>query len=55
MHINDEQVQTFYTEESAKATWSIHQLGRQMNTMYYQRILASQDKTAVAKEYKQRS
>lgn len=37
-------------EECAKAAWSVCQLERQINTMYYQRILASQDKTAVAKE-----
>ena len=37
-------------EECAKAAWSVHQLERQINTMYYQRILASQDKIAVANE-----
>ena len=50
MRINDEQARTFYMEECAKAAWSVRQLERQVNTMYYQRILASQDKTAVAKE-----
>ena len=50
MRINDEQVRTFYMEECAKAAWSVRQLERQINTMYYQRVLASQDKTAVAKE-----
>lgn len=33
-----------------KAAWSVRQLERQINTMYYQRILASQDKIAVANE-----
>ncbi|CBK81704.1 Protein of unknown function (DUF1016) [Coprococcus catus GD/7] len=28
-------------EECAKAAWSVRQLERQINTMYYQRILAS--------------
>ena len=50
MRINDEQARTFYMEECAKAAWSVRQFERQVNTMYYQRILASQDKTAVAKE-----
>ena len=36
--------------ECAKAAWSVRQLERQINTMYYQRILASQDKIAVANE-----
>lgn len=47
MRINDEQARTFYMEECAKAAWSVRQLERQINTMYYQRILANQDKTAI--------
>ena len=50
MRINDEQARRFYMEECAKAAWSVRQLERQINTMYYQRILASQDKNAVANE-----
>ena len=46
MRINDEQARRFYMEECAKAAWSVRQLERQINTMYYQRILASQDKIA---------
>ena len=44
MRINDEQARRFYMEECAKAAWSVRQLERQINTIYYQRILASQDK-----------
>ena len=50
MRINDEQARRFYMAECAKAAWSVRQLERQINTMYYQRILASQDKIAVANE-----
>ena len=39
MRINDEQARRFYMEECAKAAWSVRQLERQINTMYYQRIL----------------
>jgi predicted nuclease of restriction endonuclease-like (RecB) superfamily len=49
MRIPDEQARTFYMEECAKSAWSVRQLERQINTMYYQRILASQDKALVAK------
>ena len=45
----------FIREECAKAAWSIRQFGRQINIMYYQRILASRDQIAVSKECKQRS
>lgn len=50
MRIADEEARNFYTEECAKSAWSVRQLERQIHTMYYQRILASQDKTSVAME-----
>ena len=50
MRISDEKIRMFYAEECAKSAWSVRQLERQIHTMYYQRILASQDKTSVAAE-----
>ena len=50
MRIPDEKIRMFYAEECAKSAWSVRQLERQIHTMYYQRILASQDKAAVAAE-----
>lgn len=50
MRISDEKIRTFYMTESRKAAWSVRQLERQIHTMYYQRILASQNKEAVAGE-----
>lgn len=50
MKVSDQQVRAFYAEECAKSAWSVRQLERQINTMYYQRILASQDKALVAAE-----
>ena len=50
MRVQDERARTFYTEECAKSAWSVRQPERQINTMYYQRILASQDKSLAAKE-----
>lgn len=50
MRISDEKIRLFYMEECAKSAWSVRQLERQINTMYYQRILASQDKEAVSAE-----
>ena len=49
MRISDEKIRRFYMEECARSAWSVRQLERQMNTMYYERILASRDK-AVAEE-----
>ena len=50
MRVSDEKARAFYAEECAKSAWSVRQLERQINTMYYQRILASQDKASVAAE-----
>lgn len=50
MRIDDEKERTFYAEECAKSAWSVRQLERQIHTMYYQRLLSSQDKAAVSAE-----
>ena len=50
MRVENEQARAFYAEESVKAGWSVRQLQRQINTMFYQRILASRDKESVAAE-----
>ena len=50
MRISDETIRAFYTEECIKSAWSVRQLERQINTMYYERILASRDKDAVTGE-----
>ena len=50
MRIADENARAFYTEECVKAAWSVRQLERQIHTMYYQRLLSSQDKQAVSAE-----
>lgn len=53
MRIADKAARDFYTEECAKSAWSVRQLERQINTMYYQRLLASRDKASVAGEIQQ--
>ncbi len=50
MRISDKTARDFYTEECAKSSWSVRQLERQINTMYYQRLLASHEKASVAAE-----
>ena len=54
MRVSDEKARAFYAEECAKSAWSVRQLERQINTMYYQWILASQDKASVAAEIQRR-
>ncbi len=50
MRVPDEKARDFYLEECAKSAWSSRQLERQIHTMFYQRLLASQDKASVAAE-----
>ncbi len=50
MRVEDETVRSFYAEESVKTGWSVRQLQRQINTMFYHRILASKDKDSVSAE-----
>ncbi|MEG1856771.1 MAG: PDDEXK nuclease domain-containing protein [Acinetobacter sp.] len=50
MRVTNDAARQFYADECAKSNWSVRQLERQINTLYFDRILASQDKTAVAAE-----
>ena len=50
MRIDDENRRNWYTEECAKSGWSVRQLERQINTLFYDRLLASKDKEPVRNE-----
>ncbi len=50
MRVSDDKIRGFYTEECVQSGWSVRQLERQITTLYYERILASRDKDAVAAE-----
>lgn len=53
MKIENEEIRNFYIEECIGGNWSTRQLERQINSFYYQRILASQNKQIVRNEIKQ--
>ncbi len=50
MKLENEEIRNFYIEECIEGNWSTRQLERQINTFYYQRILASQNKQIVRNE-----
>ena len=50
MRISDDNRRAWYIEECAKSGWSVRQLERQINTMFYERLLSSKEKDAVAAE-----
>ena len=50
MKVKDDAARNFYLEEAVKSGWSSRQLERQINSFYYQRILANKDKNSVSAE-----
>lgn len=50
MKVENETARNFYINECIKSNWSTRQLERQINTHFYERLLSSRDKAAVAAE-----
>ncbi len=53
MRIPDAQARNYYLTEAAEQTWSVRTLERQINTLYYQRLLSSQNQDVVKSEMEQ--
>lgn len=52
--IENEQARLWYMNEAADGVWSTRQMDRQISTLYYERLLASKDKTPVVVEAKEK-
>ena len=50
MRVPDPVARQWYAREAASQTWSVAALDRQISTLYYQRLLSSQDKQGVQAE-----
>ena len=50
--VENEQARLWYMNEAADEVWSTRETDRQISTLYYERLLASQDKTPVIAEAK---
>jgi predicted nuclease of restriction endonuclease-like (RecB) superfamily len=50
MKVQNPEARAFYEAESIKSGWNTRALERQINVFYYERLLASQDKKAIADE-----
>lgn len=50
MRIPDQKARTYYLKEAASENWSVRTLDRNISTLYYQRLLSSQNKEPVKKE-----
>ena len=54
LSVENEQARLWYMNEAADEVWSTRQMDRQISTLYYERLLASQDKTPVIAEAKEK-
>ncbi|WP_423128438.1 PDDEXK nuclease domain-containing protein [Gaoshiqia sp. Z1-71] len=50
MRVENSDARNFYIQETVHQNWSVRALDRQINTLYYERIISSQDKKTVQKE-----
>ncbi len=55
LKVEDKKAREFYLSEAAEEHWSTRTLERQINSFYYQRLLASQNKDSVIKEAKDKA
>lgn len=53
LKVESEESRNFYIKECISEQWSTRQLERQINTLYYERLLSSRDKDVVRKEIHQ--
>lgn len=53
MRVENEEARNFYLKEAVECAWSSRQLERQINSFYFQRLLASQNKDVVKQESEQ--
>ena len=49
MRVDDENARAFYIKEAIAGNWSTRQLDRQINSFYYERLLASKNKHLIKK------
>ena len=55
LQVEDVKAREWYAEETAKQTWSVRTLQRNISSQYYYRLLKSQAKEPVIKEMKEKN
>jgi predicted nuclease of restriction endonuclease-like (RecB) superfamily len=55
MKIENEKAREYYVQESIASSWSVRALDRQINSLYYERLISSQEKSLVIKEAKEKT
>lgn len=52
LKVQNDDIRLWYLQECVHENWSVRQLDRQINTLFYERMLASRDKDTVRQEIK---
>ena len=52
MRIENEKARDYYIQETIASNWSVRALERQINSLYYERLISSQEKQPVIQEAK---
>ncbi|QLB19686.1 PDDEXK nuclease domain-containing protein [Mannheimia granulomatis] len=55
LKVTNPQARHYYLKEAAENSWSVRTLDRNISTLYYDRLLASQDKALVEQEMKEKT
>jgi predicted nuclease of restriction endonuclease-like (RecB) superfamily len=55
MRIENEKARDYYVQESIASIWSVRALERQINSLYYERLISSQENSLVIKEAKEKT
>jgi len=55
LRVDDPKAREWYMNEAANCNWSTRALDRQINSLYYERLLASPDKNAVIREAEEKT
>ena len=55
LRVENEKARDYYISETAEQNWSVRTLERQINSLYYERLLASRNKKPVIKEMKEKT
>ena len=53
MRIENEKAKDYYIQETIASNWSVRALERQINSLYYERLISSQEKQLVIQEAKE--
>ena len=55
LRVEDQKAREWYEKEALEQNWSVRTLDRNVSTLYYDRLLASQDKTPVVEEMQEKT